>query len=61
MTTTKTPKVEEKGLQAARRLAGWEIGSADWADIIIRAYLNPDAANELLDAQDVPKRTGMYR
>lgn len=54
-------KPEAKGLQAAQRYAGWEIGDRSWADLILRAYLNPDVVNEELDADDVPARTGVYR
>lgn len=53
--------MDENGLNAARRLAGWELGDASWAYRIIRAYLNPEEANAFLDADDVPKVTaGMY-
>lgn len=51
----------EEGLAAARRLAGWEIGDKNWADLIIRAYLNPAEANALLDADNAPQRTGVWR
>lgn len=53
--------MNEEGLQAARRLAGWELGDASWANLIIRAYLNPDEANSTLDEDNVPKITGVYR
>lgn len=53
--------MNEEGLNAARRLAGWEIGDAYWANLIIEAYLNPDTANARLDAENAPARTGVYR
>lgn len=56
MTTEPNPE----GLDAARRLAGWEIGHSYWADLIIEAYLNPESQNESLDAQGVPSRTGVF-
>lgn len=43
---------DPKGLAAARRLARWEIGSAGWADHIVRAYLDPDWANAFLDDEE---------
>lgn len=49
------------GLKAAKRYAGWHIGDAQWAESIIYAYLNPERANEDMDAEDVPKRTGVTR
>jgi hypothetical protein len=52
---------DEKGLAAARRLAGWELGDGYWADKLIRAYLNPEEAHRALDADDVPKVTGVRR
>lgn len=52
--------MDEKGLEAARRLAGWELGSQTWANKIIDAYLNPDRANQMMDEDEVPKRTGSY-
>lgn len=36
------------GLSAARACAQWHLGDPDWADSIINAYLNPEAARELL-------------
>lgn len=53
--------MNEEGLRAARRLAGWELGDKSWADLIIRAYLNPDETNATLDEDDVPEITGLYR
>lgn len=53
--------MNEEGLKAARRLAGWELGDASWANRIIRAYLNPDETNATLDEDDVPLITGTYR
>ena len=52
---------DEAGLYAARRKAGWELGYPGWADSIIDAYLNPEAANKRMDAEDIPVRTGTYR
>ena len=54
-------KPKKKGLAAAKRLAGWELGDSAWADRIIEAYLNPDQTHEILDAKNVPKRTGIRR
>ncbi len=31
-------------LDAAREFARWELGDADWADLIVRAYLDPARA-----------------
>ena len=42
-------EADARGLQAARRYARWHIGDSNWADSIIGAYLNPDAAMEALD------------
>lgn len=52
---------DAKGLEAARRVAGWEIGDPTWANRIIRAYLDPEGTHKSLDAEDVPKKTGAYR
>lgn len=38
----------ERGLKAARALATWELGSAVWATMLIRAYLDPEAAEAQL-------------
>lgn len=54
-------KPKKKGLAAAKRLAGWELGYSSWAEIIIDAYLNPDEANARMDAKDIPPRTGVRR
>lgn len=54
-------EIDEDGLKAARRYAGWHIGDPVWADYIIRAYLNPERANDELDREGVPERTGAYR
>lgn len=40
---------DAKGRAAARRLCQWELGSPEWADRIINAYLNPDHTNRWLD------------
>jgi hypothetical protein len=52
---------DEAGIAAARRYAGWELGDSYWANRIIRAYLDPDAANARMDAESIPKVTGAYR
>lgn len=39
------------GLAAARRLARWEIGDADWASRLIRAYLDPEGTNARLNEE----------
>ena len=39
------------GMAAARRLAGWHIGDRYWADLIIRAYNNPEETNAALDKE----------
>ena len=54
-------RMDEAGLEAARRYAGWELGDGGWADSIIDAYLNPKAANARMDEKDVPLRTGTFR
>lgn len=54
-------ELNQEGLRAARRLAGWEIGDAGWADIILAAYMDPEGTNARLDADDVPQRTGVWR
>lgn len=39
-----------KGLLVARQVAGYYIGDPSWAELIIRAYLNPEvAAAELVE------------
>jgi hypothetical protein len=48
---TKAPKVDEAGLAVARRYARWHLGDPAWANRIIRAYLNPEEAQALLDAE----------
>lgn len=53
--------MNEEGLKAARRLAGWELGDAKWADIILDAYENPERTNSWLDEENVPERTGVSR
>lgn len=50
-----------KGMQAARRFAGWHIGDGHWAELIIEAYTNPDLANEIMDSEDVPENTDARR
>ena len=52
---------DERGLEVARRLAGWEIGDRRWADKIIQAYLNPEEVAKDLDFDEVPEVTGVYR
>ncbi len=32
----------QQGLDAARQLAEWYLGSPEWADILITAYYNPN-------------------
>lgn len=39
---------DAKGLAAARAVAGWHLGYREWADQLIDAYLNPEAAMETL-------------
>ena len=41
---------DRDGLIVARRVARWHIGDPDMADLIIHAYLNPDAAQAQLEA-----------
>lgn len=53
--------LDEEGLKAARRLAGWEIGDASWANRILNAYFNPEPTNRVLDEENAPERTGVYR
>lgn len=54
-------EIDREGIEAARRYAGWHIGDRSWADLIIRAYLDPKTVEAELDADDVPARTGVYR
>lgn len=54
-------EMNEQGLRAAERLAGWHIGDSYWAYKIIEDYLNPETANARMDEQDIPKRTGVWR
>jgi hypothetical protein len=35
------PVLHERGIEQARKRAEWELGDSNWADIIVRAYLNP--------------------
>ena len=49
----------EEGLAVARRYAGWHIGDQGWADQIVNAYLNPEIASADMDADGVPKQTGL--
>lgn len=37
--------------EAARAVAGWYIGDASWADLIIDAYLSPSTAMRALRAE----------
>jgi hypothetical protein len=41
---------ERDALIVARRVARWHIGDPSWADLIVNAYLNPDAAMAQLQA-----------
>lgn len=34
----------EERLAQARAVAEWELGDGSWADVIVTAYLNPEAA-----------------
>jgi hypothetical protein len=34
----------QRGLLAARAASRWYLGDSSWAEILINAYLNPDAA-----------------
>jgi hypothetical protein len=38
----------ERGIKVARKLSQWEIGDPSWADLLISAYLDPDAAEARL-------------
>lgn len=51
---TTTPE-HAAGLAAAKRLAAWQIGDAWFADFIVNAYLDPAAADAMLDEQGAPK------
>ena len=44
----------ERGLAAARRLGRWEWGADEYADKVLAAYLNPEAAHAALDADGAP-------
>lgn len=48
---TAAEQAHADGLKAARRLSSWEIGTPDWADVLVQAYLNPAATNERLDEE----------
>lgn len=61
MTKDSDKTIDQDGLSAARRLAGWEIGDTSWADLIIRAYLYPEVANAAMDSDGIPARTGAFR
>jgi hypothetical protein len=39
----------ERGMQAARRRALWELGQGAWADAIVDAYLRPDESDAELE------------
>lgn len=41
---------DRKGLEAARAVARWELGYPDWADRLIGAYLDPERALRILEA-----------
>lgn len=45
------PPDHDARLAQARRRAGWELGSKDWADIIIRAYMYPQQDRERLQEE----------
>jgi hypothetical protein len=45
-----TPTPNPDGLSAARAVAGWELGDPGWANVLIRAYLNPAEAMTKLEA-----------
>lgn len=42
---------DEEGMRVARQVAGYELGDPSWADLIVRAYLNPVQAAEELKAE----------
>jgi hypothetical protein len=42
---------DQKGLEAARQVAGWHLGYRSWADTLVEAYLNPEEALENLRAE----------
>jgi hypothetical protein len=41
----------DKRLAQAKRRAEWELGSRDWATIIISAFCNPDGDAERLERE----------
>jgi hypothetical protein len=45
------PADHDRRMAAARRFAGWHLGYSVWADSIIEAYENPDAADERIDRE----------
>jgi hypothetical protein len=51
---TSLPVVDEAGIAAARRYAGWHLGYRSWADNIVHAYLHPEQTNRELDAIQAP-------
>lgn len=49
------PIKHQEGMKAARLFAEWNIGGRSWADGIIWAYLNPEAAiRDIHDQQEEP-------
>lgn len=49
------PADHEERMSAARRVAQWRLGDGAWADEIVEAYRDPDAAHEYMDREDVPE------
>jgi hypothetical protein len=41
------PDYEDR-LEAARARAAWELGESSWADVILDAFLDPEASREAL-------------
>lgn len=42
---------DAEGMRAARAVAQWHLGYTSWADLIVNAYLNPEAAMVTLERE----------
>ena len=49
------PTDHEERMAAARRAAQWHLGDAAYADMIVEAYRDPDAAQDYMDREGVPE------
>ena len=46
------PADHDRRIAVMRRLAGWELGSAGWADRLLSAYEHPTETTEYLDREE---------